>query len=222
MLVLLFWKNSHQWLSLLLAIMCLLVFRCFFFLSSWFLAIIKNTDWFKSSRVPWHVSKEWTLIMSLWRVCFRVCFFLLLHMIDCFQRETEQTSEQLHAVKVGFTERLNQPWKEPWLLYRGHWSHLIPHMLSNTEQIVHKQMAANGKGSVYFRESACWLRRASSDGATSHQLLNGAFFVQIKDCKERDIWNWHIILHNVPDMVYLVVFLKTNMEWVCSLQGSML
>lgn len=31
---------------------------------------------------------------------------------------------------------------------------------------------ANGKGSVYFRETACWLRRASSDGATTHQWLN--------------------------------------------------
>lgn len=31
---------------------------------------------------------------------------------------------------------------------------------------------ANGKGSVYFRETACWLRRASADGATTHQWLN--------------------------------------------------
>lgn len=47
---------------------------------------------------------------------------------------------------------------------------------------------ANGKGFVYFRETACWLRRASSDGATTHQWLNsGVFGGGMKDYKDRNL-----------------------------------
>lgn len=48
---------------------------------------------------------------------------------------------------------------------------------------------ANGKGSVYFRKTACWLRRASSDGATTHQWLNSRVLggAGMKDYKDRNL-----------------------------------
>lgn len=215
MSVLLFWKtvvsDSH----------CLLpLWVCWLGNISRFLPIIKNVCW---DQIQWaHCSlltadqfHETFQRNGLWLCNSGRCvwvFFSSVHVIDRLQRETKQPTQQpLHVscrdrVEVGFTERLNQPWEEPWLLYRGHCSHLIPHTHSNTEQIVHKQTAANGKGSVYFRESVCWLRRASSDGATTHQWLNFKFFfVQIKDYKENDIWNWVALrLHYKPEVVHLV------------------
>lgn len=75
---------------------------------------------------------------------------------------------------------------------------LILHMLLNTEQIVHKQSAANGKGSVYFKETVCWLRRASLDGATTHQWLN-LFWRKLRIIKRRTFSSVHARLRMYTD-----------------------
>lgn len=64
---------------------------------------------------------------------------------------------------------------------------------------------ANGKGSVYFRETACWHRRASSDGATTHQWLNTRVLGRggMKDFKDRklciSISQFDLSTHQQPD-----------------------
>ena len=51
----------------------------------------------------------------------------------------------------------------------------FPPCLSNTDHIVHKQLATNGKGSVYFRGTVCWLRRASFGWSNNPSMIKLLF-----------------------------------------------
>lgn len=60
-------------------------------------------------------------------------------------------------------------------------------MLSNTDQIVHKQLAANGKGPVYFRD--CLLTQKGLSGwSNSPSMIKLLVFGQIKDHKDKNVF----------------------------------
>lgn len=163
--------------------------------------------------VPWNISTEWTLIMQFWRVCLSGFFLRARHWPSLTRDQAANSTASARLTQRQSESGLHRE-TQPALrralttVQRTLQSLDSTHTHSNTEQIVHTQTAANGKGSVYFRESVCWLRRASSDGATTHQWLNYKFFfVQIKDYKGKrtfgieSLWDytihqrWHTWLH---------------------------
>lgn len=163
--------------------------------------------------------------MSFSRACF--CFFMRTSLTVSLEWVTKHHGDRpLHTTwrqifKIGLNEPNPYMW-ELWLLYRGHCCQFIPHMLSNTDQIVHKQPAANGKGSVYFRETVCWLRRASLNGATTHQWLNYCFLGKLRIIKT-GTFGFQCILESTKNSgagtprYESASINKSGVDWYCTL-----
>lgn len=119
-----------------------------------------------------------------------VVFLCSLHIIECLQRKNKANTWIAACSQMGLTETQSTLKRALTTVQRTLQS------LDSAHALKHRADSPQTDGSQWqrfclFQRVRVLTQKGSSDGATTHQLLNYRLFVQIKDYKERDIWNWH-------------------------------